>query len=192
MTGKQTTRNLLIALLGLAIGALIASATGTGTRTGLAHGNGNGLGLAQDAAPHSQDAQTANAPPERNKAILELEKKIAGQEDKPAEEVFKNIQILKGRPAGQVLKIMEFGFNPALGVKCGFCHVMDQWDKDDRKHKVVARKMMTLTSNINKEVKEMTDEKAAVSCYSCHHGQEKPALSPQPMKPPASAHEHSE
>jgi hypothetical protein len=179
------------AVLGVAITILLASWTARGSEARTENGKGSGPGPMQ--APSGQQPSTAPspAPPaERNPAIVDLEKKIAGQENKPAEEVFRNIQMFKGQPAIRVLRIMEMGFVPALGVRCVFCHVPNQWDRDDKKHKVIARKMVTLTQNLNKEVKELTDEKAAVNCYTCHRGQEKPALSPQPAKPETPSHEH--
>ena len=55
--------------------------------------------------------------------VAELAKQIAGKEDQPAETVFKNIKILTGVPAGNLLKIMQIGYSRALGVSCSHCHV---------------------------------------------------------------------
>src|SRR5678815_841638 len=55
--------------------------------------------------------------------LAELTKQIAGKENLPAEQVFKNIQILKGIPAGRLLRIMELGYSRSLGVNCTHCHV---------------------------------------------------------------------
>src|SRR5579859_2972798 len=57
---------------------------------------------------------------------------IAGREDQPAEDVFKNIKILTGVPAGKLLRIMQIGYSRSLGVSCVHCHVPDQWEKDDK------------------------------------------------------------
>lgn len=166
MTQKKLARDLCLAVLGFTIGAVIANAQGT----------------APGAAQTGQAEQSKTEPPARNKAIVELEKQIAGQENKPAEEVFKNIKILKGQPAIRVLRVMEIGFGPSLGMNCTQCHIKDQWDKEDKKEKEIARKMWAMMMNLNKEVKEITDEKAAVNCYTCHRGQKKPALGPAPAK----------
>ena len=112
---------------------------------------------------------------EKNKYIAELEKKIAGQDNKPAEEVFKNIQTFKGIPAIRVLRVMEFAFGPALGVDCAHCHLTDQWEKDDKEPKQTARKMWTMQPKINALLKE-TIGKGTVNCTTCHRGQIKPAL----------------
>ncbi len=163
MTEQKLARALCLTTLGLLIGAAIANAQGT----------------APSAAQTAQAEQSKTEAPARNKAIVELEKQIAGQESKPAEEVFKNIKIFKGQPAIRVLRVMEIGFGPSLGMSCTGCHVKDQWDKEDKKEKEIARKMWAMMMNLNKEVKEIADEKAAVNCYTCHRGQKKPALSPQ-------------
>ena len=39
--------------------------------------------------------------------VAEIRKRIAGQEEKPAGEAFKNIQILKNVPGGRLLTTME-------------------------------------------------------------------------------------
>jgi photosynthetic reaction center cytochrome c subunit len=59
----------------------------------------------------------------------------------PAEQVFKNIQVLKGTPAYQVVPSMQFIAN-SLGVECEFCHVRGTFDKDDKKPKQTARQMI--------------------------------------------------
>lgn len=108
--------------------------------------------------------------------IAELRKKIAGREDKPAGEVFKNIQILKGAPAGRVLPIMTVGFSNSLGVDCAHCHVVGEWEKEDKPQKETARKMWRLMLKLNQDLKEITGQ-GGVNCTTCHRGQIKPALS---------------
>lgn len=53
-----------------------------------------------------------------------------GQSPKTAEQQFKNIQVLKGAPADQVIPAMQF-ISSSLGVECDFCHVQNAFDKDD-------------------------------------------------------------
>jgi len=43
-------------------------------------------------------------------------------DDKPAEEVYKNIEVLKGTPAKDLRKIMNF-MRASLSVKCSHCHI---------------------------------------------------------------------
>jgi hypothetical protein len=104
--------------------------------------------------------------------------------------VFKNIQSLKGVPAGQLLTIMDTGFRPALGVKCSFCHDPQNWASDDKDEKKVAREMMRMTHDINdkylKTIKGLDSDKPAVNCTTCHRGEQKPALTME--KGPAKEH----
>jgi outer membrane lipoprotein-sorting protein len=93
---------------------------------------------------------------------------------KLAEEEFKNIQALKGIPADQLIPAMQF-IAASLGVECEYCHVARAFDKDDKKPKVAARKMIAMMMAINKENFEGHRE---VTCYSCHRGLAKPLATP--------------
>ena len=94
----------------------------------------------------------------------------AGSSPKKAEDAFKNIQVLKGVPADQLIPAMQF-ITASLGVECDYCHVQGAFDKDEKKPKEIARKMMQMMFAINKENFEGHRE---VTCYSCHHGAAKP------------------
>jgi hypothetical protein len=126
--------------------------------------------------PASTGAQTFN----QEQALAELRKRIAGQESKPAEEVFKNIQLLKGVPAGRLLKIMEIGYGKSLGVDCTHCHLVGQWEKDEKPTKQIAREMALMVKNINteylKNIKNLKSATPVINCTTCHRGQIKPAL----------------
>jgi hypothetical protein len=86
---------------------------------------------------------------------------------KTSDQAFKNIQILKGIPADQLMPSMQF-ISASLGVECEYCHVAGAFDKDDKKPKQTARKMMEMMFAINKGQFEGHRE---VTCYSCHHGE---------------------
>ena len=45
----------------------------------------------------------------QEQAVAEIKAAIAGKENQPAEQVFKNIQMFKGMPAGRVLAVMQIG-----------------------------------------------------------------------------------
>src|SRR5450755_4216942 len=96
---------------------------------------------------------------------------------KKAEEQFKNIQVLKGISAEQVIPSMMF-ITASLGVQCDFCHVQGAFEKDDKKPKQTARKMMEMMFAINKDNFE---GHRAVTCYSCHRGNAKPIAIPVVM-----------
>src|SRR5437764_599336 len=76
------------------------------------------------------------------------------QGDKPAEQNFKNIQVLKGMPSSQLGAVMNF-ISSSLGVECNFCHVPQAFDKDDKPAKLTARKMMLMQFAINKDNKDI-------------------------------------
>jgi photosynthetic reaction center cytochrome c subunit len=99
------------------------------------------------------------------------------QPPKKAEEQFKNIQVLKGVPADQLFPSMQF-ITASLGVECDFCHVQGAFEKDDKKPKAIARKMMEMMFAINKD---NFDGHRAVTCYSCHRGNAKPLAIPVVM-----------
>jgi hypothetical protein len=132
-------------------------------------------------AQTSQDTTTQTAKPFDQAAALEnLRKAIAGQENKPAEEVFKNIQMLKGMPAGRLLRVMEMGFARSLGVNCARCHVPDAWEKEDKPTKQITRDMNAMVTVINneqlKKIKNLKGPNSIINCTTCHRGQTKPAL----------------
>jgi photosynthetic reaction center cytochrome c subunit len=93
----------------------------------------------------------------------------AGSPPKTTDEVYKNIKVLKGIPSDQLIPAMQF-ISASLGVGCDHCHV-EQRDKDDKKPKETARKMMLMMFAINKDNFEGHRE---VTCYSCHRGAVKP------------------
>ncbi len=67
----------------------------------------------------------------------------------------------------------------SLGVQCEFCHVREAhglaFDKDDKKQKVTARKMMKMVFALNQE---NFDGQREVTCYSCHRGAADPVATP--------------
>lgn len=102
----------------------------------------------------------------------------AAAQNKPAEEVYKNIQALKGVPAEQVPVIMTY-FTTALGVTCGNCHVSGANDKDDKEDKQTARKMIAMVMDINKN---HFGGRGTISCYTCHRGARGPVNTPVPSE----------
>jgi len=96
---------------------------------------------------------------------------------KKAEDQFKNILVLKGIPADQVIPSMQF-ITASLGVECDFCHVQGAFEKDDKKPKQTARKMMEMMFAINKN---NFDGHREVTCNSCHRGSTDPVAIPAVM-----------
>jgi hypothetical protein len=97
-----------------------------------------------------------------------------GQAEPPAEQTYKNIQVLKGVPSSQIRTIMNL-MGVSVGMMCDECHVPNQNERDDKEAKKTARKMIQLVLDTNKNAFEgQTD----VSCYSCHRGQHRPVAVP--------------
>ncbi len=129
----------------------------------------------------AQEQKPVNA----EEKVKEISEKIKGSENQPAKEVFKNIQVLFEMPAGRLLRVMQFGYSNSLGVSCDHCHVVGQWEKDDKAPKRAAREMIKMAQMINTELlpknKNLKNEKPIINCTTCHRGQIVPALNlPKP------------
>jgi len=105
----------------------------------------------------------------------------APAQDKPlmAEQVFKNVQVLKGIPVNEFMDTMGF-FAASLGLNCVFCHTtesLEDWTHfaDDVPRKKTARGMIALVNNLNKN---NFGGRRVVTCYTCHHGNERPKVIP--------------
>jgi photosynthetic reaction center cytochrome c subunit len=116
-----------------------------------------GIGLA-----HAQGGQTGAAP----KPLM-------------AEDVFKNIQVLRGIPVKEFMGTMGF-FAASLSLNCTDCHIAESsnsWARyaDDTPLKQTARRMVLMMNNINK-----ADFVGArmVTCYTCHRGNQRPEVTP--------------
>ena len=96
------------------------------------------------------------------------------QAQQTAEQRFKNIRIFKNLPATQLDPTMAF-ISGSLGVRCSYCHVPNQFDKDDKPTKLAARRMIQMVFDINKG---SFNGEGAVSCYTCHRGKPAPVSVP--------------
>jgi hypothetical protein len=92
------------------------------------------------------------------------------EQEKTTEQMYRNIQVLKGLPASELEAIMAL-MTGSLGVRCNYCHV-NPFEKDDRPAKQTARMMMQMVLDLNKGRFAGRD---AITCYTCHRGQPKPA-----------------
>ena len=96
---------------------------------------------------------------------------------KTTDQAYKNIQVVKGLPADELIPAMQY-FNAALGVECGYCHVVQPtraFEKDDKDEKKTARQMITMTQGINKDNFKGDLE---VGCATCHAGRTNPTSVP--------------
>jgi photosynthetic reaction center cytochrome c subunit len=102
-----------------------------------------------------------------------------GQRPQMAEDVFKNVQVLKGIPVDEFMDTMGM-ISASTGMNCVNCHASDNtttWDKfaDDTPLKETARKMLLMVNTINKDNFKGV---RSVTCYTCHNGIQRPKVVP--------------
>jgi hypothetical protein len=105
---------------------------------------------------------------------------VAFAQAKPqmADDVFKNIQVLKGLTVDEFMGTMGL-FSAALNVCCGDCHIgaggsNPQWEKDTPR-KVIARQMVKIMNKVNKD---NFNGSQVVTCWTCHRGTTPPSTTP--------------
>ncbi|MGH9253221.1 MAG: photosynthetic reaction center cytochrome c subunit family protein [Vicinamibacterales bacterium] len=96
-----------------------------------------------------------------------------------AEDVFKNIQVLKGIPVDEFMGTMGF-FSSSLGLNCTDCHVEESggsWARyaDDNALKQRTRVMMVMMNTINRT---NFGGRQVVTCNTCHRGNARPNVMP--------------
>ena len=89
-----------------------------------------------------------------------------------AEAVFKDIKVMQGTAADQLIPTMQF-FEASLGVTCNHCHAADRVANTPMKE--TARQMISMVKAINKD-----NFKGAktVTCNTCHRGATEPVGNP--------------
>lgn len=96
---------------------------------------------------------------------------------------FKNIKVLTEMPAEQMGKVMNM-MSASLGVGCNFCHAENDFAKDGNEHKDIARDMLRMTFELNKNY---FDARPEINCNTCHQGRPHPSngfpLSPNFREP---------
>ena len=117
---------------------------------------------------------------DRAKYVAIVLDKIKGQENLPADSVFKNIRIFKGIPAKRLLAIMNMGYSNSLGISCGHCHNTNDFASEENEQKDIARQMAAMNKEINnnllKNITGLQGNPAIINCTTCHRGELKPAL----------------
>jgi outer membrane lipoprotein-sorting protein len=96
-----------------------------------------------------------------------------------SDEVFKNVQLLRGIPVKEFMGTMGF-FSASLGMNCVECHVEESggdWGRyaDETDLKRTTRRMMGMVNTLNQS---MFGGRRVVSCYSCHRGTNRPQVIP--------------
>jgi hypothetical protein len=104
---------------------------------------------------------------------------IAGRENQPADQVFKNVQVLKNLTAAQLVTKMDKEYGVAMSWNCTNCHrfaPQGNFASDTSNDKRRARFMQQMTDSINKSYlpKLYPKDTPKVSCMSCHRGYNEP------------------
>src|SRR5688572_31472625 len=100
------------------------------------------------------------------------------QKPQVAENVFKNIQVLKGIPVDDFMDTMGI-MSAALGWDCSECHTgagtdTVKWEADTEK-KRTARRMTLMVAAINRN---NFGNRQVVTCWTCHRGRDIPVTMP--------------
>src|SRR5438093_6943434 len=101
-------------------------------------------------------------------------------QEKPllAEQVFKNVRVLKGIPVDDFLQTMGI-MTAALQFDCSDCHTGAGTDRvdwaADTPRKIMARTMVTMVATINKN---NFGGRQLVTCWTCHRNRDKPLVTP--------------
>jgi photosynthetic reaction center cytochrome c subunit len=96
-----------------------------------------------------------------------------------SEDVFKNVQVMKGIPVDEFMNTMGV-FSAALGMSCEDCHASNDsnWANyalDTSPKKRMARRMIQMVTTINKD---NFGGRQMVTCWSCHRGTDHPKVTP--------------
>jgi photosynthetic reaction center cytochrome c subunit len=96
-----------------------------------------------------------------------------------AEDVFKNVQILGGIAVDEFMDTMGM-FSAATGLNCTNCHQADNstsWESYaiDTRLKQTTRRMLRMVNTLNKD---SFSGGHTITCYTCHHGDQRPRSVP--------------
>jgi photosynthetic reaction center cytochrome c subunit len=138
----------------------------------------------QTKSGNDKPAASISSPSERAAAATAKGKKVLMVED-----VFTNVQVLKGIPVNEFMQTMGM-FAAALALNCSDCHsaaALSDWSRyaDDVPRKRTARRMILMVNAINKA---NFGGQNIVTCYTCHHNsvvpKSVPSLAEQYTTPP--------
>lgn len=130
--------------------------------------------------PEQRAARRDSLAADRQRLVDKVLKSIAGRENEPAGQVFKNVKLEKDMPAGAFVRMMNDDYGKAVGRSCDFCHIVNQWDSDARKEKLTARIMIAMEDSINNapgylpQLKNRRGTWPHIECVTCHRGMNEP------------------
>lgn len=104
-------------------------------------------------------------------AVVIMSAQTSPEKPLMSDDVFKNVQVLKGIPVNEFMETMGF-FSASLSYNCTDCHVpasLESWAKyaEDIPTKRMARNMIQMVNAFNKA---NFGGRRVLTCYSCHRG----------------------
>jgi Photosynthetic reaction centre cytochrome C subunit len=125
------------------------------------------------APPAPASTPTAGDAAARQKEFLDgIRERIKGRENEPAEAVFRNIELLRGKPASRLPGMMS-ALTGLLGVTCTSCHVPGRFESEELAPKRTARQHFRMQAALNQEYFAGAN---AISCWTCHRGAARPPI----------------
>ncbi|HLG17826.1 MAG TPA: c-type cytochrome [Blastocatellia bacterium] len=195
MKKEYVTYGIIGVVLGLALGFMVANRSSSGASASPQAGAGGRTQASVNSASNQPELPAGHPPidpsnpvparplpadsgsssmaatsqSEESTELPSLDPLPSSSREERAERKYKNIQMLRGLPSERIEKVM-FAFKASLGVECTYCHIKDQFEKDDKPTKQVARKMIQMTRAANREI----GGAGRVTCFTCHRGQPRP------------------
>jgi photosynthetic reaction center cytochrome c subunit len=126
-----------------------------------------GTGMVSITNPRLQaDIKARNVPPPSTPVI---------EGDAPlAKDVYQNVQVLTDLTVNEFIHQMTAQANwIAPNEQCVYCHNLKNFASDEKYQKVVARRMIQMTRDINMNYKQHVAD-TGVTCYTCHRGKHIP------------------
>lgn len=126
-----------------------------------------GTGLVQIDNPRIKaELQQRNVPPPST-PLIEGEAPLA-------RDVYQNVQVLTDLTVTEFIHQMTAQANwVAPQEQCAYCHNLNDFASDEKYQKVVARRMLQMTRDININAQNHVQQ-TGVTCYTCHRGNHVP------------------
>ncbi len=139
-----------------------------------------------ESSANSDDRGGESAAAQKSEETIVFEKQTdetwgPPQKILPAPQVYQNIQIIR-EPAWRIPTGM-MSLTRWLGVDCTFCHTLNEFEKDDKEPKKIARQMFKMVHDINENFPGTEPGNFKVTCWTCHRGN----IIPETAQPVAAA-----
>jgi hypothetical protein len=126
----------------------------------------------------SQSATAQRTTAQQTTAQRTTAQQTTAQRPPLAEDVFKNVTVLRGVPVNDFMGTMGI-FSAALGMSCEDCHKAGDADwaayAADSPRKQMTRSMVVMMAAINRQ---HFQGRQVVTCFSCHRGSDRPKATP--------------